>query len=70
MAILTAIGAVGGWFLDGWLETDPVFVLLLGGLGFVGGLYAVWRAFSAATSLDEDASSEDSEQTPRNDPGP
>lgn len=65
MAIITAIGAIGGWFLDGWLQTDPVFVLVLGGLGFASGLYAVWRAFSAATDEQDDF-----DNPPGNDPGP
>ena len=49
MAIITAVCALGGWFLDGWLETSPVFVLALGGLGFAVGLYAVWRAMLVAS---------------------
>ena len=64
MALITAAGAVGGWYLDGWLETDPAFVLALGGLGFAAGLYAVWRAFSAATEEQDDAS----EQSDKSDP--
>jgi F0F1-type ATP synthase assembly protein I len=37
------LGGVLGYFLDHWLHTKPVFMLLLGALGFVGGLKEVLR---------------------------
>jgi F0F1-type ATP synthase assembly protein I len=37
------IGAAVGYFLDRWLHTSPLFTLLLGGLGFAGGIYEVIR---------------------------
>ena len=38
-----AVGAILGYFLDRWLHTSHIFVLILGGLGFVGGLREVLR---------------------------
>ncbi len=37
------IGAVLGYFLDRRLGTSPTFTLILGGLGFVGGIMEVLR---------------------------
>jgi ATP synthase protein I len=37
------IGAVGGYFLDRHFGTSPTFTLILGGLGFVGGIMEVLR---------------------------
>ncbi len=34
----TAVGGVLGYFLDRWLHSGPVFMFLLGGLGFFAGL--------------------------------
>lgn len=39
----TAVGGVIGYFLDGWLHTKPYLMLLLGFLGFFGGLREVLR---------------------------
>jgi F0F1-type ATP synthase assembly protein I len=36
-------GGVLGYFLDHWLHTKLVFTLLLGGVGFAGGLKEVLR---------------------------
>jgi F0F1-type ATP synthase assembly protein I len=32
-----AVGGVLGYFLDGWLHTKPILMLVLGGLGFFAG---------------------------------
>jgi len=40
------LGGVLGYFLDHWLHTKPVFTLLLGALGFAGGLKEVLRRLS------------------------
>jgi ATP synthase protein I len=40
------LGAVLGYFLDRWLHTKVVFTLVLGGLGFAGGLKEVLRRLS------------------------
>jgi ATP synthase protein I len=36
-------GALIGWLLDGWLETAPVFLILMLLLGIVTGFVNVWR---------------------------
>lgn len=37
------LGGVLGYFLDHWLHTKSIFTLLLGALGFAGGLKEVLR---------------------------
>lgn len=37
------LGALLGFFLDHWLHTKVIFTLLLGGVGFAGGLKEVLR---------------------------
>ena len=37
------VGGVLGYFLDHWLHTRWVFMLVLGGLGFAGGVREVIR---------------------------
>jgi F0F1-type ATP synthase assembly protein I len=37
------LGCVLGYFLDHWLHTKVVFTLILGGVGFIGGLKEVLR---------------------------
>jgi F0F1-type ATP synthase assembly protein I len=37
------VGAALGYFLDRRLGTSPTFTLILGGLGFVGGILEVLR---------------------------
>lgn len=37
------VGGVLGYFVDHWLHTKVIFVLILGGLGFAGGLKEVLR---------------------------
>ena len=38
-----AIGGGIGYFLDGWLHTKPILMIILGFLGFFGGLREVLR---------------------------
>jgi len=38
-----AVGGLIGYFLDGWLHTKAVFMIVLGFLGFFGGLREVLR---------------------------
>ncbi|MGB2628936.1 MAG: AtpZ/AtpI family protein [Candidatus Acidiferrum sp.] len=38
-----AVGGVIGYFIDGWLHTRAVFMIVLGFLGFFGGLREVLR---------------------------
>ena len=40
------LGGVLGYFLDRWLHTKLIFTLILGGLGFAGGLKEVLRRLS------------------------
>ena len=40
------IGGGLGYLLDRWLHTDPIFMLVLGLLGFVAGVWDVLRALS------------------------
>lgn len=42
------LGGVLGYFLDHWLHTKLIFTLVLGGLGFAGGLKEVLRRLSQA----------------------
>ena len=37
------VGGVLGYFVDHWLHTKLIFTLVLGGLGFAGGLKEVLR---------------------------
>ena len=37
------VGGVLGYFLDRWLHTAPVFLLILGGIGFFAGVRDVLR---------------------------
>ncbi len=38
-----AVGGVGGYFLDAWLHTKPIFMIVLGFLGFFAGLREILR---------------------------
>lgn len=40
------LGGVLGYFLDHWLHSKLLFTLILGGLGFAGGLKEVLRRLS------------------------
>jgi len=40
------VGGLFGYFLDRWLHTKPVFLLILGGLGFIAGLRDMLRRLS------------------------
>lgn len=37
------VGGGIGYFLDRWLHTSPAMALILGGLGFAGGIWEVIR---------------------------
>ena len=37
------VGGLIGYFLDHWLHTRPVFLLVLGGIGFYAGIREVLR---------------------------
>ena len=43
------VGGLFGYFLDRWLHTKPVFMLILGGVGFFAGVRDVLRRLSGGT---------------------
>lgn len=40
---MVVAGFLLGYAVDAWLESQPVFMLICGGLGLVGGLLKVYR---------------------------
>jgi ATP synthase protein I len=42
------VGGALGYFLDRWLHTKPVFLLILGGIGFFAGVRDVLRRLSGS----------------------
>ncbi len=38
-----SVGTFLGWLIDRWLETTPIFMLILFFLGAAGGLMNIWR---------------------------
>jgi ATP synthase protein I len=42
------VGGLLGYFLDRWLHTKPVFLLVLGGVGFFAGVRDVLRRLSGS----------------------
>jgi ATP synthase protein I len=36
-------GFLLGYWVDGWLETTPIFMILFGGMGLVGGFLKVFK---------------------------
>ena len=41
------VGGAAGYFLDKWLHTSPWLMIILGGLGFFGGVREVIRRLPA-----------------------
>jgi ATP synthase protein I len=51
--ILTSMMLAGfllGYVLDAWLATKPIFMVLLCGLGFVGGILKVYKLLTHPAS--------------------
>jgi len=46
MVSAIVVGGLFGFLLDRWLHTKPVFLLILGGVGFYAGLRDVLRRVS------------------------
>jgi ATP synthase protein I len=46
MVAAIVIGGLFGYFLDRWLHTKPVLMIILGGVGFFAGLRDVLRRTS------------------------
>jgi F0F1-type ATP synthase assembly protein I len=44
------LGGVLGYFLDHWMHTKMIFTLILGALGFAGGLKEVLRRLTQSDS--------------------
>jgi F0F1-type ATP synthase assembly protein I len=42
------VGCAGGWYLDRWLHTSPIFTVLLGFLGAAAGFIEVLRILCRA----------------------
>ena len=57
------VGTFIGWMLDRWLETSPLFLLVMFFLGAIAGMLNVWRVFTgrglAAGYFDERKSASD-----------
>ena len=60
------VGTFAGWLLDRWLETSPLFLLVMFFLGAIAGMLNVWRVFTgrgmAAGYFDEHESTSDSKR--------
>jgi F0F1-type ATP synthase assembly protein I len=46
MVSALVVGGLFGYLLDRWLHTKPIFLLILGGVGFYAGLRDVLRRVS------------------------
>jgi ATP synthase protein I len=49
------VGGVLGYLLDRWLHTKPVFLLILGGIGFFAGVRDVLRRLSGSIDGTKDS---------------
>jgi F0F1-type ATP synthase assembly protein I len=45
------VGGFLGYLLDGWLNTSPAFMLIIGGLGFYAGVRDVLRRLAKETKI-------------------
>ena len=43
LASMVLSGFLLGYWVDNWLDTNPIFMLLFAGLGFVGGAIRVYK---------------------------
>jgi ATP synthase protein I len=46
LTAMVVTGFVLGYLLDAWLETQPLFMLLFGCLGFIGGILKAHKLLS------------------------
>lgn len=46
MTSMIAAGFILGYFTDRWLNTQPIFLIVFGALGFIGGFLKVYRLLS------------------------
>ena len=45
MVAAVVVGGVIGWYLDRWLDTKPVLLLIMIALGLAAGFSNVWRTY-------------------------
>jgi ATP synthase protein I len=66
------VGTFIGWVLDRWLDTSPLFLLVMFFLGAIAGMLNVWRVFTgrglAAGYVDEHKNSSDLKSKGSSDP--
>lgn len=43
LAAMVVTGFILGYGVDSWLETRPVFMMIFGALGFVGGILKAYK---------------------------
>jgi ATP synthase protein I len=53
MVAAIVVGGLFGYFLDRWLHTKPVLMLILGGVGFYAGVRDVLRRLASQGDGDE-----------------
>ena len=58
LAAVPALFGAGGWLIDRWLGTTPVFTMTLALVGFVGKLLAMWYHYAAQMERHERAVAE------------
>jgi len=54
LVVATAGATIGGYFLDGWLGTKPLFTLIGLGVGIVAGAREFWRTMKRWNSEEHD----------------
>jgi len=54
LVVTTAGATIGGYFLDGWLGTKPLFTLIGLGVGMVAGAREFWRTMKRWEREDRD----------------
>ena len=65
MVAAVVVGGGIGWFLDGWLDTKPLFLLIFLALGLIAGIRNVYQAanrLSSKYATGEDPSKRDNDQ--------
>ena len=70
MVAAVVVGGGIGWFLDGWLDTMPLFLLIFLALGLVAGIRNVYKAANRLSTLGttgEESAERPGDQTGRND---
>ena len=58
LALTPAVLGVGGWALDSWVGTTPLFTLVLALLGVIGTSLSLWYRYDAAMRAQEAAVAE------------